>query len=180
METQVGRKPPLQLLSLQYFIIEKTSYNICAVADSYQHAGTLLHSFTSLSWKVATTPCSRLPASPGRELQPPNWRLQPSAPLWTIFHQFSYLIQQLQYSTTCRPRFIIFSDWTHSILLSIVNHETDTYNSLTDISKPAEQIRNFLPQTSANPSLHTRFPFSDVAYIRASVHIKPRIPQYKL
>ena len=39
METQVGRKPPLPLLSLQYFIIEKTYYNICAGADSYQHAG---------------------------------------------------------------------------------------------------------------------------------------------
>ena len=57
METQIGRKPPLQLLSLQYFIIEKTSYNICAGAD--------------LTSTQAPT-CARLPASPGRELQPPD------------------------------------------------------------------------------------------------------------
>ena len=31
-----------------------------------------LISFTTLSWKGATTPCSRLPASPGRELLPPD------------------------------------------------------------------------------------------------------------
>ena len=43
-------------LSLQYFIIEKTYYNICAGAASYQHAGTHLCLFTSLSWKGATTP----------------------------------------------------------------------------------------------------------------------------
>ena len=77
-----------------------------------------LLSFTSLSWKGATTPCSCLPASPGREIQPPDWRLQPSAPPWTTFHQFSYWIQQLPYKKTCRPLFIRFSDWTHSIHLS--------------------------------------------------------------
>ena len=77
METQVGRKPPLPLLSLQYFIIEKTSYNICAGAASYQHAGTHLRSFTNLFWKGAMTPCSRLPASPGRELRPPDLIYQP-------------------------------------------------------------------------------------------------------
>ena len=52
-----------------------------------------LLSFTSLSWKGATTPWSRLPASPGRELRPPDWRQQPSAPPWTMFHQFSHWIQ---------------------------------------------------------------------------------------
>ena len=57
METQIGRKPPLQLLSLQYFIIEKTSYNICAGTD--------------LTSTQAPT-CARLPSSPGRELQPPD------------------------------------------------------------------------------------------------------------
>ena len=34
--------------------------------------GYNLLSFTSLSWKGATTPCSRLPASLGRELLPPD------------------------------------------------------------------------------------------------------------
>ena len=91
METQIGRKPPLQLLSLQYFIIEKTSYNICAGADSTStQAPTCARlpaspgrelqppdSFTSLSWKGATTPRSRLPASPGRELRPPALVNQP-------------------------------------------------------------------------------------------------------
>ena len=42
-----------------------------------QHAGTHLRSFTSLSWKGVTTPCSRLPASPGRELRPPDLVYQP-------------------------------------------------------------------------------------------------------
>ena len=44
-------------MSLQYFIIEKTYYNICAGAD--------------LTSTQAPT-CARLPASPGRELQPPD------------------------------------------------------------------------------------------------------------
>ena len=39
--------------------------------------GYNLLSFTSLSWKRATTPYSRLPASPGRELQPPVLVYQP-------------------------------------------------------------------------------------------------------
>ena len=39
--------------------------------------GYNLLSFTSLSWKGATTPCSRLPASPGRELQSPAVVYQP-------------------------------------------------------------------------------------------------------
>ena len=39
--------------------------------------GYNLLSFTSLSWKGATTPCSRLPASPGRELRPPALIYQP-------------------------------------------------------------------------------------------------------
>ena len=36
-----------------------------------------LLSFTNLSWKGATTPCSHLPASPGRELRPPALVYQP-------------------------------------------------------------------------------------------------------
>ena len=38
--------------------------------------GYNLLSFTSLSWKGATTPCSHLPASPGRELLPPTFFYQ--------------------------------------------------------------------------------------------------------
>ena len=101
-----------------------------------QHAGTHLRSFTSLSWKGATTPCSRLPASPGRELQPPDWRLQPSAPLWTTFHQFSHWIQQIQHNTTCRPLFIRFLDWTHSTHLSPKNiHQTETHNHINSFTE---------------------------------------------
>ena len=39
--------------------------------------GYNLLSFTSLSWKGAKTPCSHLPASPGRELLPPALVYQP-------------------------------------------------------------------------------------------------------
>ena len=45
----------------------------CRLIPARRHQpaeGYNLLSFTSLSWKGATTPCSRLPASPGRELLP--------------------------------------------------------------------------------------------------------------
>ena len=148
-------------------------------------------SFTSLSWKGAMTPWSHLPASLGRELQPPDWRLQPSTPPWTTFHQFSHWIQQLQKSTTCRPRFIIFSDWTLSIHLSTVKHQQQiakTQQIRSDIPYPILQqtlvcIRAFLslmsriyalPSTSTsvylciNFTTHTCFIFSKAAYIRTS------------
>ena len=57
---------------------------------------------------------------------------------------------------------------------------TDTYQfrqPRSDSSNTAEQIRCFIPFASANPSLHTRFHFTDVAYIRAYVHTNQRIPQ---
>ena len=154
-----------------------------------------LLSFTSLSWKGATTPWSRLPASPGRELPPPDWRLQPSAPLRTTFHQFSHWIQQLQKSTNCRPRFIIFSDWTHSIHLSSIIHHQQiavTQHNRSEIwyfilQQTLIFIRTFLslilriysPSTiqtcvyfctyyRTNFFAHTRFLFSKPAYIRAS------------
>ena len=92
-----------------------------------------LPSFTSLSWKGATTPYSRLPASPGRELLPPDLVYQlplegsynPLTEGFDLQHhhgpcfiKFSYWIQQLPHNTTCRPLFIIFSNWTHYTLLS--------------------------------------------------------------
>ena len=46
----------------------------CRLIPACRHPpakGYNLLSFTSLSWKGATTPYSRLPASPGRELLPP-------------------------------------------------------------------------------------------------------------
>ena len=39
--------------------------------------------------------------------------------------------------------------------------------SLTDNSKTAKQIKHFIPLTSANPRFHTRFYFTEPAYIRA-------------
>ena len=92
METQFGRKPPLPLFQPSNFIIKKTSYNHVLVQiqtntqaptcrrlqPSFIYQPLLegsynpLHSFTSLSWKGATTPCTPLPASPGRELLPPD------------------------------------------------------------------------------------------------------------
>ena len=102
-------------------------------------------------------PCSHLPASLGRELlppalvyqlplegsyKPPHWRLQPSAPPWTMFHQFSYWIQQLPYNTTCRPLFNIFSDWTHSTHLSPKNiYQTKTHSCIKSFNEsPINQL----------------------------------------
>ena len=64
-------------LSLQNFIIKKTSYNMywCRLKPARKHPPVEsynLLSFTSLTWKGATTPCSRLPNSPGREPLPPD------------------------------------------------------------------------------------------------------------
>ena len=103
--------------------------------------------FTSLSWKGATTPCSCLPASLGRELLPPtliyqpllegsyypllsftsyHWKgattpsLKASTLSTTVDHVSSIFIldQQLPHNIPCRPLFIRFSDWTHSTHLS--------------------------------------------------------------
>ena len=62
-------------LILKNYIIKKTSYNMywCRLIPARRHPpveGYNLLSFTSLSWKGATTPCTCLPASPGREPLP--------------------------------------------------------------------------------------------------------------
>ena len=177
VETQVGRKPPLQLLSLQYFIIEKTCYNICAGAD--------------LTSTQAPT-CARLPASPGRELQPPDsftslsWKgattpwLKATTLRTNLDHVSSIFTldpttsieQHLQATFHHIFRLDPFQTFKHKHTLP-----TDTYQHRSDSRNTAEQISYFIPFASANPSLHTRFPFTDVAYIRAFIHINQRIPQ---
>ena len=114
METQFGRKPPLSSSQYSILIIKKTSYNMYwrRLIPARRHPpaeGYNLLSFTSLSWKGATTPCSCLPASPGRELLPPDintslswqkastFRLKAST-LRSTFHQFSNWIKQLQHN----------------------------------------------------------------------------------
>ena len=117
METQFGRKPPLLSSQSSIFIIKKTSYNMYwrRLIPAHKHPpteGYNLLSFTSLSWKGETTPCSRLPASPGRELLPPDistslywqkastFRLKVSTLRSTAdhVHQFSNWIKQLQHN----------------------------------------------------------------------------------
>ena len=76
METQFGRKTPLPSSQYSIFIIKKTSYNMYwrRLIPTCRHPpaeGYNLLSFTSLSWKGATTPCTILPVSPGSELLPP-------------------------------------------------------------------------------------------------------------
>ena len=71
------RSPPLPTSQSSIFIIKKNSYNMywCRLIPVRRHPpteGYNLLSFTSLSWKGATTPCSHLPASLGRELLPPD------------------------------------------------------------------------------------------------------------
>ena len=68
METQVGRKPPLPVSRPSIFYYRENILQPCTGADSYQHAGTHLQKATTFS---------RLPASPGRELQPPSLVYQP-------------------------------------------------------------------------------------------------------
>ena len=101
--------------------------------------------FSNTHWKGAPTPWSRLTVPTRREFQPPwsdlpattrkklrlpHWRLQPSTPLWTTFHNVSYKIHLTQQHQTCRPPLIIFSDWTHFHHLSPIsnnNFETNHY-----------------------------------------------------
>ena len=47
--------------------------------------------------------------------------------------------------------------------------------SLTDNSRIAKQIRHFIPLNSENPRFHTRFYFTEPAYVRAFMHTNPRI-----
>ena len=69
-----------------------------------------LLSFTSLSWKGATTPCSRLPASPGRELLPPALVYQLS-----LEESYYPLTEGFDPQYHCRPRFINFQTGSNSV-----------------------------------------------------------------
>ena len=104
--------------------------------------------FSSCYWKGAPTPWSRLPATTGRELQPPylvyqpllegssnplirtpnsicmklllpHWRLQPSEPLQTTFHKFSHWIQKLQLNTISRSTPISIYQYSSRIMRSL-------------------------------------------------------------
>ena len=68
-----------------------------------------LLSFTSLSWKGATTPYSRLPASPGRELRPPELIYQP-----LLEGSYNPLTEGFDPQHHCRPRFINFQIGSNS------------------------------------------------------------------
>ena len=120
METQVERKPPLPSSQPSIFIIKKTSYNhVLAQTYTSTQAPTCrrIQPFlvTSLSWKGATTPCSRLPATTGGELQPPYWRLDPQ------YH--------------CRPHFINFQ--TGSKIFNTTLHLS------TNILRPVLQTKQW-------------------------------------
>ena len=153
METQIGRKPPLPLSQPSIFYYrENILQHMCwrGLLPARRHPHALVYQpllegsydplllFTSLSWKEATTPCSHLPASPRRELRPHALVYQPHlegsynpliegynpqhqhGPRFINFHTGS---KSFLYSTTCRPLFIIFPDWTHSIRLSSIIHQ---------------------------------------------------------
>ena len=65
------------------------------------------------------------------------------------------------------------------LLSSNIHHQQILINSdNTDQITVIEQIRCSIPHASANPSLHTRFHVTDVAYMRASVHTNQHIPLY--
>ena len=72
-----GENHCCRCFSLQKLLLRELLTNMywCKLKPARRHPpaeGYNLLSFTSLSWKGATTPCSRLPASPGRELLPPD------------------------------------------------------------------------------------------------------------
>ena len=71
--------------------------------------GYNLLSFTSLSWKGATTPCTRLPASLGRELRPPALIYQP-----LLEGSYNPLTEGFDPQHYCRPRFINFHTGSYS------------------------------------------------------------------
>ena len=71
--------------------------------------GYNLLSFTSLSWKGATTPCSRLPASSGRELRPPKLVYQP-----LLEGSYNPLTEGFDPQHHYRPRFINFQTRSNS------------------------------------------------------------------
>ena len=71
----LGENHHCHCFSLQNLLLRKllTIMYWCRLKPACRHPpaeGYNLLSFTRLSWKGATTPCTRLPASPGRELLP--------------------------------------------------------------------------------------------------------------
>ena len=101
--------------------------------------GYNLLSFTSLSWKGATTPYSRLPASPGRELLPPALVYQPLLegshyPLhsFTSYHWKGATTPSLKASTLRTTMdhvsSIFILDPLHTFKLII--YQTETYNPI--------------------------------------------------
>ena len=101
-----GENHRCRRLSLQNFIIKKTSYNMywCRLIPARRHPpveGYNLLSLTNLTWKGATTPCTRLPASPGREPLPPDihtslyWQKASSFRLKASTLRFTRFLQQI-------------------------------------------------------------------------------------
>ena len=177
-----------------------------------QHAGTHLRSFTSLSWKGATTPWLVYQPLLEGSYDPPisftslTWKGATTP--WLKATTFSTTLDHVSSIFTLDPttsieqhlqaRFIIFSNWTLSILLSTnIHHQqilinkdqiAETQQNRSDISYPLLQqtlvcIRAFLflmsriyalPSTQTSVYIcihftaHTLFFFSEAAYILAS------------
>ena len=114
---------------LQYFIIKKTLYkHVLAQTHTSTQAPTCrrlqpslvyqpllegsynpLLSFTSLSWKGATTPYSRLSAFPGREPLPPALVYQ-----LPLEGSYNPLTEGFDLKHHCGPRFINFHTGSNS------------------------------------------------------------------
>ena len=106
-----GENHHYHCFSLQNLLLRKllTIMYWCRLKPARRHPpaeGYYLLSFTSLSWKGATTPCSCLPASPGRGLQPLTEGFDPQ-------HH-------------CRPRFINFQTGSKQLQHnpSLINNHT--------------------------------------------------------
>ena len=122
METQVGRKPPLPLSQPSIFCYKENILQLCTGADSYQYAGTHLHSFTSLSWKGSMTPCSHLPASTGRELRPPDLVYQPH-----LEGRYNPLTEGYNPQHLFGPRFINFHTGSNNFNRTILVGHVSSY-----------------------------------------------------
>ena len=109
-----GENHRCRCFSLQNLLLRKllTIMYWCRLKPAHRHPpveGYKLLSFTSLSWKGATNPCSRLLASPRRELRHPELVYQP-------FLEGSYnpLTEGFDPQHHCRPRFINFQTGSNS------------------------------------------------------------------
>ena len=113
--------------------------------------------FTSLSWKGATTPCSRLPTSPGRELLPPALVYQ-----LPLEGSYNPLTENFNPQHHCGPRFITFQTGSTSFHMTyLAGHQIYSFSTLTLVLRDfvCRSNQRFIIVRSLYPWVHRRFRF---------------------